>query len=153
AIALTVIGAGAALLVVQPIGERTLPHAAARWIAWPASIWMGTAFLLLMLIFASTVVQTLMGAVWIGTAVASTTAARFWAAAVFGVGLVAGSVGVRAAWGGPGLERIELRVRRWPAALDGFRIVQLSDLHIGPLLDRRFAATLVERSNALRPDL
>jgi predicted MPP superfamily phosphohydrolase len=44
-------------------------------------------------------------------------------------------------------------VERWPSDLDGFRIVQLSDIHIGPLLDRRFACSLVERVNALEPDL
>ena len=40
---------------------------------------------------------------------------------------------------GPRLARIELRLPRWPAALDGYRIAQLSDLHFGPILDRRFA--------------
>ena len=51
------------------------------------------------------------------------------------------------------LARIEIALARWPAALDGFRIVQISDVHIGPLLDGRFAATVAERVNALAPDL
>jgi predicted MPP superfamily phosphohydrolase len=38
-------------------------------------------------------------------------------------------------------------------ALDGFRIVQISDIHIGPVLGRGFAAALTERVNALAPDL
>ena len=151
AIALIIIGGGAVLLIVQPVADRTLPHAVARWIAWPASIWMGVAFLLLALILASTLVQAVMGAAAVDAS--GPGAARFWAAAVTLLGLTAGTIGVRAALRGPGLERLELRVPRWPAALDGFRIVQISDVHIGPLLDRRFAAAVVERCNALRPDL
>jgi predicted MPP superfamily phosphohydrolase len=54
---------------------------------------------------------------------------------------------------GPLLTRIEMELPRWPRALDGFRIAQISDVHIGPILDRRFAATVTERLNALAPDL
>ena len=39
--------AGAASLVLGPICERTLSHRVGRFIAWPASLWMGFAFLLL----------------------------------------------------------------------------------------------------------
>jgi len=49
--------------------------------------------------------------------------------------------------------RVELSLERWPRALDGFRIVQISDIHIGPLLGRRFARDLTERVNALDADL
>ena len=45
--ALATIALGAALLIAQPIAERMLPPARARWISWPASLWMGFAFLLL----------------------------------------------------------------------------------------------------------
>lgn len=40
-----------------------------------------------------------------------------------------------------------------PEALRGFRIAQLSDLHIGPLLGRQWLAGVVARTNALNPDL
>ena len=39
-----------------------------------------------------------------------------------------------------------------PAA-EGLRLVQISDLHIGPMLGRAWAAELVERVNSLKPDL
>jgi len=149
--ALALIAAGAALLVLQPIAERTMPRRWARWIAWPASLWMGFAFLSLVLLFVAGVAQTIIGAAGGGTA--GLTATRLWTGAVFGLALSGAIVGVRTALRGPVLERLELRVRRWPAALDGFRIVQISDIHLGSLLDRRFAAAVVERCNALRPDL
>ena len=151
--ALAAIALGGALLVLHPIGERVLPTRAARWLSWPASLWMGFAFLLLVLSLTSEVLQALMGAAFADARGASVGASRLWAAAVGGLAFAAGIKGVRAVLRGPVVERVALGLPRWPAALDGFRIVQISDLHIGPILDRRFAASVVERCNALRPDL
>jgi uncharacterized protein len=51
------------------------------------------------------------------------------------------------------ISRIDVPIRDLPADLDGFRIVQLSDLHIGSYLDLAELADHVERVNALEPDL
>ena len=151
---LAVFAAGAALLVAQPLCERFAPRAVARWIAWPASLWMGFGFYLIAATCASDLLGALMGAAApVPGPAAAMTAARVQAASVVCIALLAGFVGVRSALRPPAVRRIELELPRWPAALDGFRIVQLSDIHIGPLLDRRFAAALVERCNALAPDL
>jgi predicted MPP superfamily phosphohydrolase len=40
-----------------------------------------------------------------------------------------------------------------PPALEGFRIVQLSDIHIGHTIKRPYLQALVDRANALKPDL
>jgi predicted MPP superfamily phosphohydrolase len=48
---------------------------------------------------------------------------------------------------------IEIRLPRLPRALDGFKIVHLTDLHIGPVLNRRFVRGVVERVNRLKPDM
>ncbi|HSS38874.1 MAG TPA: metallophosphoesterase [Polyangia bacterium] len=40
-----------------------------------------------------------------------------------------------------------------PAALHGFSIVQLTDIHVGPTIGRRFVEDVVARTNALEPDL
>lgn len=39
-----------------------------------------------------------------------------------------------------------------PSDLDGYRIVQWSDVHIGPTIQRSFVESLVRRTNALNPD-
>lgn len=49
--------------------------------------------------------------------------------------------------------RLTIRVEGLPAALDGFRIVQLSDLHLGTHLRPKELAAHVARVNALEPDL
>lgn len=40
-----------------------------------------------------------------------------------------------------------------PRALEGFRIVQISDVHVGPTIGRDYLAPIVEAINALEPDL
>lgn len=61
-----------------------------------------------------------------------------------------------AAWGRQALRvnEVEIRTAALPAAFDGFRIVQFSDLHIGTLVrPEREMNRLVDTINALRPDL
>ena len=53
----------------------------------------------------------------------------------------------------PDVHREEAAIPGLPAELDGFTIVQLSDLHIGPLFDRRWLEQVVEKASALGPDL
>lgn len=53
----------------------------------------------------------------------------------------------------PPVQRVEIAVDHLPRALWGFRIVQLSDMHISPLFRQDWARAVVERANALRPDL
>jgi len=53
----------------------------------------------------------------------------------------------------PVLERRRIRIAGLPKAFDGLRIVQLSDVHIGPTLGKRFLEDVVHRVNALRPDV
>jgi hypothetical protein len=53
----------------------------------------------------------------------------------------------------PRVVRVAVPIADLPSDLAGFRIVQLSDLHIGPTIRRRFVDAVVDRTNALRPDL
>lgn len=65
----------------------------------------------------------------------------------------AGCVGTRNALGSPEIIPTEILCPRLPAALNGLRIVQLSDLHISDILTRAWVRDVVDRVNALRPDL
>src|ERR1051326_8942118 len=51
------------------------------------------------------------------------------------------------------VERQEIYLRKLPKALDGFRIVHLSDLHYGPLVDPRHLERAINIANDLNPDL
>jgi len=48
---------------------------------------------------------------------------------------------------------VEVRLAKLPKALDGFSIVQLSDLHVGLTIDRVFVQRVVDLTNDLKPDL
>jgi predicted MPP superfamily phosphohydrolase len=48
---------------------------------------------------------------------------------------------------------VSVPIPHLPAALDGLRVVHLSDIHVGPYLRRRELESLVERVNTLRPDI
>jgi predicted MPP superfamily phosphohydrolase len=48
---------------------------------------------------------------------------------------------------------VEVPLAKLPRALDGFTIVQLSDLHTGMTIDRAFVQRVVDRANGLNPDL
>ena len=149
------IGLLCATLIAQPISERFLPRAKMQWLAWIASIWMGFAFLFLLLLFASDV------AMWFGGSLLGALAdghhpvafARARAGLVAMIGLVAGGFALRNGLSPPELRRVDVTLPRWPRALDGFRIAQLSDIHIGSILGREFARHLTDRVNALDVDL
>lgn len=143
-------------LVAQPFAERLVRPPLSRLISWPASVWMGFAFLLLNLLAASDLLLWLSGGVARaagGSPELGDSAAGIRAVFVLAVAFVAGSFGLRSGLQRPALVRQEITLDRWPASLDGFRIVQLSDIHIGPILGRSFAEDLVARVNARSPDL
>jgi predicted MPP superfamily phosphohydrolase len=51
------------------------------------------------------------------------------------------------------VEEVEVPIAGLPKALDGLRIAQLSDIHIGDYMPREEVRRAVEMTNALRPDL
>jgi len=76
-------------------------------------------------------------------------------AAVVGVAGAAATVvyGIVRVATGPIVRRVRVSLVKLPPAADGYTIVQLTDVHIGPILGHRFASAVVSKVNALRPDL
>jgi len=54
---------------------------------------------------------------------------------------------------GPYVFPVRIRSEKIPSAFHGYRIVQLSDIHIGHLIGRRIVEKIVKRVNKLKPDL
>lgn len=63
------------------------------------------------------------------------------------------TLGVQQAIRVPEVRRVALSVPALPSALEGLRIVQLSDLHVSVLYRRAWVSEIVARANVLRPDL
>jgi len=72
---------------------------------------------------------------------------------VLGGSLLAMACGAAAAFRGPRIERVDIAVPGLHPDLDGFRIVQISDLHVGPNIGRRYVQRVVDLSRSLNPDL
>ena len=141
--AITLLGVGA---VLTPGFERWLPARWLRVVAFPFLIWMGLFWLAFVALALSDLVLALMGA-----RAADVSGPR---AALVAVGVAAtAGLALRNGLRVPAVRRVEIGLARWPRVLDGFRIVQISDIHIGPVLGRGFAAALTARVNALAPDL
>ena len=68
-------------------------------------------------------------------------------------GAAASGFGTWRAFHPPDVRDIPVRLPGLPKALEGFTLVQLTDIHIGGVLQRRFVDELVSRTNALKPDL
>lgn len=110
-------------------------------LSWIGFLSMGAALLLLVLVLAGDVLQ-LRG--WLGV--------QDFAALIVGVTAVLFGAGLfRAAR--PSVVRVEVPITDLPADLEGFRIVQISDLHVGPTLKAAFVERVVATANGLAPDL
>jgi predicted MPP superfamily phosphohydrolase len=51
------------------------------------------------------------------------------------------------------VKKVKVALSKLPAALEGYRIVQISDIHVGPTIGRDFIEEIVKQVNVLQPDL
>jgi predicted MPP superfamily phosphohydrolase len=76
-----------------------------------------------------------------------------WALGICGAALLFSLIGV---WFGvrvPNVRTHEITVKNLPPELDGFTIAQLTDLHITALFSQKWVSAVVEKTNAVEPDL
>ena len=66
---------------------------------------------------------------------------------------LAGAWGIREARRRPTVVEVDVPIEGLSADLEGFRIAQISDLHVGPTIGADFARTVVETVNGLKPDM
>jgi hypothetical protein len=119
--------------------ERAALGAATYWLGFTA---MGLSSILIVLVLASDLLLM-----------------RFWGmdGRTLSLGLFAGAAaltllgGLNARW--PRVVRVRVPIAGLPGDLEGFRIAQISDLHVGPTIKRRFVAAVVQAVNALEPDV
>jgi len=133
---------------------------AARILGWPFYTWLGVAMLLFFLLLPTAVARLV---VWIGNKLRSqpvpidlarrTLVARSVAGVVTAAAGTLTAVALRSALGPVAVKRVPVTLARWPEAMNGFKLVQLTDVHVGPTIGRAFIETIVAHTNALNPDL
>jgi predicted MPP superfamily phosphohydrolase len=67
--------------------------------------------------------------------------------------IIAIAIGAAAAFAGPRVKVVDVRVDNLHHDLDGFRIAQISDLHVGPNIGRRYVARVVKEVEELNADI
>ena len=80
-------------------------------------------------------------------------ASGFWAFTLVLLALALSGYGMREALRVPPVREVRMQVPGLPDALNGFRIAQLSDLHIGPTFGKAWLTDVVARTDSLNPDL
>lgn len=80
------------------------------------------------------------------------TLARIVGGAVALVGLGAGATGIVAALR-PVVARVRVPLAKLPQGMSGLRIVQLTDVHVGPTIGKDFLERVVATANGLDPDI
>jgi uncharacterized protein len=130
-------------------------HPVRDLLSWPAFVWMGMLLILTLVVFGTDVVRLLVHA----SGGARDPERRLLLQRALG----AGAATLSAALGGLALfqgtrrvqvREIEVTLPRLPKALDGFTIVQLTDIHVGgQTIHRQFIEEMVATTNSLAPDV
>jgi len=148
-----------ALFVSIPVttwGRNALPKLSAT-MGWVAMPWMALVSLTFIALVVIDIVHLARRVVRREPAVTSLSRRTFLARATGGAALLVGGTsvarGMIEARGTHQVVDVEVPLAKLPRALDGFTIVQLSDLHVGLTIDRAFVQKVVDHANALSPDL
>ena len=155
---IAIIGLGLALTAAVAL-IRVVPRGAAVPLAWVGFVWLGLAFVYLVLLLVAEPVRPVLR-VWAasGDATASGAMAARWAdravaGSVLIVGLLLGVAGILSARLPAAVRSVPIRLAHWPVELSGYTVVQLSDIHVGATVGRGFVERIVRQANSLDPDM
>jgi predicted MPP superfamily phosphohydrolase len=132
---------------------RLLPASVARRIRSISNLWIGIFGVLLSTVVLTDIARVIWLAVKQATPEQRATAGAVTALAIVLLAVPAVLFAIRTAKGPPKLEQIRLPIRRLGRGFDGFRIVQLSDLHVSESVPTRSMDAIVDRVNAMQADL
>ena len=152
-VALTLGGFSLLTLLILPL-SRQLPRKIGAVLSWIAYPWMGLALLLFVTLLATDIIWSLLNLVAIGNLPEPTTLLQYCFGAIALV--TTALLGLYAAWKALGpvhVKPVTITLKQLPPSMDGLRIVQITDVHIGPLINGRWLQRVVNKINDLQPDL
>jgi predicted MPP superfamily phosphohydrolase len=145
---------GMALLTLLSLPvSRMLPRAGASVLGWVVYPWMGIALLLLMVVIATDTIWLISQIV---PGLSAHNPARMQRLLGVTALVVTAILSCFALWQGlrgVTVKPVTIKLDKLPKSLDGLRIAQLTDLHIGPLIGGDWLRRVVAQVNALKPDL
>ena len=136
---------------------RFLPRAVASPFMWIAYTWLGVLFFLVMALgvtdLARVITLRVQGAGTLADPERRQAISRMFAGAAALLGLGTSAVGLVSALSPVAVKRVRVAIDRLSQRASGMRIVQITDVHVGPTIGKDFIEDIVARINALRPDV
>ena len=149
--------ASALLLPMGLLAHRVAKGALADRLAWVGLLCMGLFSSLLVL---TALRDVLLAAVWVaatlGWSPAQALLPGLRAGSALVVPLVALLVTVLGFWNArrtARVVRVDVPVAALPAALEGFTVAQITDIHVGPTIKQHYLQAIVRKVNALEADM
>lgn len=150
-----VLVASSLLMPLGLLSRRVKRQPASDALAWTGLLFMG--------LFSSLFVLTVMRDAFLLTAFVVLAAAQSpgtlealaaWSAAAVPVaGLLVTALGFVNARRTAAVTMVEVPLRDLPAALHGFTVAQISDIHVGPTIKTKYLRAIVEKVNGLNADM
>jgi predicted MPP superfamily phosphohydrolase len=136
---------------------RALPRSIGAPVMWVAYVWLGVLFFLVMSLGLTDVLRIVATRAR-GPALLDDPERRLAVSRLFGgaaalLGLGTSAVGAVSALSPVAVKRVRVVLDKLTRASSGMRIVQLTDVHVGPTIGRGFIEQIVDRVNALEPDV
>jgi predicted MPP superfamily phosphohydrolase len=124
-----------------------VPHKLADRLSWAGFIAMGLFSSLLVLTLLREIVLAVAPAGWLVDGLKNDSAA--WVVSLALLVTLAGFINARSL---ARVVNVDIPIANLPEALAGFTIVQISDIHIGPTIKKRYVQAIVDKVNSLQPD-
>jgi predicted MPP superfamily phosphohydrolase len=145
------------LLMAGFLAFRSMPRHVGAPLMWIAFTWMGILFFLVFALAVTDVARVITLRVQ-GPGLPADPERRLAISRLFAggaaiLGLGTAGVGLASALSAVAVKRVRVVIDRLSASSSGMRIVQLTDVHVGPTIGRGFIEDVVTRVNALQPDV
>jgi predicted MPP superfamily phosphohydrolase len=143
------------LLMSGFIVARTAPRAVGSPFMWIAYTWLGILFFMVLALGLSDLVRlaTLRAQGGVADPERRLAISRMFGGGAAILGLGASAAGLVSALSPVSVKRVRVAIDRLTKAASGMRIVQISDVHVGPTIGKGFIEDVVARINALSPDV
>jgi predicted MPP superfamily phosphohydrolase len=142
----------ASMIPLTMMFGRWLPRSISDPLAWPVFLWMAVMLYLLLGLVATEPIRLLVRFAGVDEE-RRQLLSRSLAVLIGGGAISAVTLGVKNALAALHVKEVSFTLDRLPKALDGLRIVQLTDIHVGPTIGREFIQQMVSTANGLNPDI
>lgn len=139
--------------LVMSLLSRIYPEPFLQWTILPVLMYGSLGFFACLLFYVLAVDTVLFFTKYLSSEAKQTDYGRRGFVSASVVAFFSSILGMFQAVSGPKVCEVEIPLANLPKEFDGFKIVQISDLHVGPLIGRAYTQNVVNIANSLGADL